>query len=646
LLVEDIAGFTAWSSVREPSQVFVLLETLYGAFDNIAKRRGVFKVETVGDCYVAATGLPEPCSDHAVVMARFARLCMEQMRRIVRALERSLGPDTAELAMRAGMHSGPVTAGVLRGDRSRFQLFGDTMNTAARMEQSGVKNRIQVTEATYRLLCAHGKSKWLVAREDKVSPKGKGEMVTYWLKPSRQFDDSILAQSRNHSSYGSNDRSSVSNSGSADTSKGKLTRLIDWNVQVLEELLKRIVARREVCQENDKTPPNEDHFKHSTISAIDEVREIINLPRFDERTLNKQRDPENIYLPTNVIQQLHQFVRNVASMYRDNPFHNFEHASHVLMSVYKLLNRIIAPDITCGLVRNELDGIDTVSNDSYNNAAKTYRKSFGGDDIDAAVLHDHTYGITSDPLTQFACVLSALIHDCDHPGVPNAQLIKENAIVAQQYKQQSCAEQNSIDLAWALLMSDDYIDLRNVLYQTDAELKRFRELVVNSVMATDIADKDLKALRNRRWDAAFNLLHDHSGSKLDAVNRKATIVIEHLIQASDVSHTMQHWHVYRKWNERFFMECYEAFVTDRADKDPSEYWYQGEMGFFDFYIIPLAKKLKDCGVFGISSDECLNYAIKNRQEWEVRGIEIVTELVEKAKRKHSELSCLQNSFAF
>lgn len=101
-------------------------------------------------------------------------------------------------------------------------------------------------------------------------------------------------------------------------------------------------------------------------------------------------------------------------------------------------------------------------------------------------------------------------------------------------------------------------------------------------------------------------------------NRKATIVIEHLIQASDVAHTMQHWHIYRKWNERFFMECYKAYKDGRAEKDPSVGWYQGEIGFFDFYIIPLARKLKECGVFGVSSDEYLNYAVHNRQEWQVR----------------------------
>ena len=151
-------------------------------------------------------------------------------------------------------------------------------------------------------------------------------------------------------------------------------------------------------------------------------------------------------------------------------------------------------------------------------------------------------------------------------------------------------------------------------------------------MATDIADKDLKILRNNRWDKAFkdngkNTIPSKQEER-DTINRKATIVIEHLIQASDVSHTMQHWHVFRKWNQALFEEMYEAYRTGRAEKNPVEFWYQGEIGFFDFYIIPLAKKLKDCGVFGVSSDEYLNYAMKNREEWEARGHEVVMEMIE------------------
>ena len=214
--------------------------------------------------------------------------------------------------------------------------------------------------------------------------------------------------------------------------------------------------------------------------------------------------------------------------------------------------------------------------------------------------------------------------------MPNNQLVKEKALVAAAYST-SPAEQNSIDLAWTLFMEDQFQNLRRTICPTHTDFARFRQLIVNAVMATDIMDKDLKTLRNARWERAFNEPATSCEDRRDTVNRKATIVIEHLIQASDVAHTMQHWHIYRKWNERFFLECYKAYKSGRSDQDPSEGWYQGEIGFFDYYIIPLAKKLKDCGVFGVSSDEYLKYAEANRKEWASRGQEVVASMIAKVR---------------
>jgi class 3 adenylate cyclase len=134
--------------------------------------------------YVAVCGLPEPRDDHALAMTKFAIDMRRKTKELVNGeLKDLLGAGTEDLEMRIGLHSGPTTGGVLRGQRARFQLFGDTVNTASRMESNGQGGKIHVTEATAHLLMADGKGKWLVKRSELVAAKGKGEMQTYWVEP-------------------------------------------------------------------------------------------------------------------------------------------------------------------------------------------------------------------------------------------------------------------------------------------------------------------------------------------------------------------------------------------------------------------------------------------------------------------------------
>jgi hypothetical protein len=577
---------------------------------------------------VAVTGLPEPRKDHAIAMARFSRECLEKFNELAKQLEITLGPDTGDLAMRAGLHSGPVTAGVLRGDKSRFQLFGDTVNTAARVESTGQRNKVHLSHDTAELLVAAGKPHWIKKRAEMVNAKGKGTMQTYWLVfnsegtgESVEQQDALQAD-ENQAGDTTNKTKHATMEQLEDSLPPKLKRLVGWNVEILKKLLQQIVAKRNASL-NKKSADQQLSKLEKEIGrgmyVLDEVVEIIALPKFDSRSHKAQEKPNKIELPKEVVDELRFYVASIAALHRDNPFHNFEHASHVTMSVSKLLSRIVAPD-------------EIMNQDESGDAKKL-----------ASSLHDHTYGITSDPLTQFAVVLSALIHDVDHLGVSNFQLINEGHKLATLFKKKSVAEQNSIVLAWDKLMSDGFVHLRRFIYQDSHELERFRQLMVNTVLATDIFDKELSTIRKNRWDAAFSKEAARSTDQDEEVhvNRKATIVIEHLIQASDVSHTMQHWHIYQKWNERLFAEMTAAFKAGRMANDPSVGWYQGELGFFDNYVIPLAKKLKECGVFGVSSDEYLNYALENRREWAGKGQDVVANLVaqyypERAEAKAEE----------
>ena len=284
------------------------------------------------------------------------------------------------------------------------------------------------------------------------------------------------------------------------------------------------------------------------------------------------------------------------------------------MSANKLLSRIVSPED----VNYHRSSVKAIASD----------------------LHQYTYGITSDPLTQFAIMISTLVHDVDHTGVSNQQRGREEPELAKRYHDKSVAEQNSIELAWDLFMLPKFSNLQRAIFSTEDDVRRFRQLIVNLVMATDIFDATQKATRNMRWEKVF---HSDLKEKVDDAeyrNLKATIVIEHIIQAADVSHTMQHWQVYTKWNERLFNEMYRAFENGRSPNDPSQGWYKGELWFFDNYVIPLAKKLEECGVFGVTSDECLNYALENRREWEVKGEQIVHDMVERVKAQKKTTAAL------
>jgi hypothetical protein len=335
-----------------------------------------------------------------------------------------------DLQLRFGLHSGPVTGGVLRGQKSRFQLFGDTVNTAARMESNGTPGKIQVTQSTADLLIAAGKGRWVKKREELIEAKGKGLMQTYWAQPNTLSPS--VCTGATYSGH-----TAADGIHGIDCLDERTERLVNWNADIMAGLIRQIMSRRNTTKRKKSSAMDIPSESSGTI-ALDEVKEVIKLPDFDESAFLNEVDAELIELNPQVMTELRNFIIAVANSYDRNAFHNFEHCSHVTMSVVKLLGRIVSPE-----------GLDNVSDSTGEQKSADLSKS----------LHDHTYGITSDPLTQFACVFSALIHDAGHTGVPNGQLAKENLEIATKYRHQSLAEQRSVDIAWELFMAPCYSNL-------------------------------------------------------------------------------------------------------------------------------------------------------------------------------------------
>jgi adenylate cyclase len=169
ILFADVVDFTPWSERLSPVEVVGYLDRLFSHFDVLAERYGLEKIKTIGDCYMVAAGVPIPRPDHARALALMALDMLEAMR----------SSDDVELGLelRVGINSGPVVAGVIGRKRFLYDLWGDAVNTASRMESHGTPGRIQVTRATYELLA----DEFECEPRGTISVKGKGELEAWYL---------------------------------------------------------------------------------------------------------------------------------------------------------------------------------------------------------------------------------------------------------------------------------------------------------------------------------------------------------------------------------------------------------------------------------------------------------------------------------
>ncbi|HWB55480.1 MAG TPA: adenylate/guanylate cyclase domain-containing protein [Gaiellaceae bacterium] len=174
ILFADVVDFTPWSERLQPAEVVGYLDHLFSHFDELAARHGLEKIKTIGDCYMVAAGVPTPRPDHARALALMALDMLEAM-----------GSDDGfahlGLELRVGINSGPVVAGVIGRKRFLYDLWGDAVNTASRMESHGTPGRIQITRATYELLA----DEFECERRGPIAVKGKGAVEAWYLVGSR-----------------------------------------------------------------------------------------------------------------------------------------------------------------------------------------------------------------------------------------------------------------------------------------------------------------------------------------------------------------------------------------------------------------------------------------------------------------------------
>jgi 3'5'-cyclic nucleotide phosphodiesterase len=314
-------------------------------------------------------------------------------------------------------------------------------------------------------------------RDNLVDAKGMGEIQTYWLHPN-QAESNLKELADNETVAQHWFDPPVNGVRTTDALRAHLSeqnqRLAEWNSHQLLRLLNRIVKQRNI--RNALTQASGDGAEDVSVENIhmdwnvagmrvlDEVKDSIPMPSFEPLLFPKSLDNDFDELPEIVVQQLHDFVAIICSMYNKYlPFSNYQHASHVTMGVVKLLSRVCE-----GTTDVRESRPDTPRSSATSVAAAT-----------EAELYEKSFGIAADPMAQFSIAFAALICDVDHPGVTNEQLVREGSRLARVYKNASIAEQNSFSTAWDLLMDPMFHELRSTIYSCQQEFDHFRQVLVN-----------------------------------------------------------------------------------------------------------------------------------------------------------------------
>lgn len=622
LMVAGICALEKWGEEKEPKETTHLLETVHQSLIVVAKRHGVTQVEMIDGNFLAIVGSNDSDVDHAAILVRFACECRKRVSELFKSM------SAKELSIRFGIHSGNMKPDMscIGDGNNRFQLFGDTVDIAYQMLDHGKANRIHVSVDTAELLNLSGKSNWVSPRSDLVPVKMLGNMCTFWVKPKACLSTAKANQIPNcKNDVGESTSSSLSartnwedSCSLNDVSEKEFESLVDQNTAILLRYLRAIYARRLASKQNPLNNIASSWESDIEIgsSIIEEAREMVQPASFDFKVSMNQVDPSLTEIPSEVQSQLRVYVASIGTAYhQENPFHNFQHASHTVLSIDQMIKKITS---TSNIMLTGFDGIPRTKGDI------------------AEELDEKTFSIYSDPIIQFSMVFSALVHDVDHMGVSNQQLIKNGSPLASLYKKRCISEQNSVDISWWLLMTADFDDLRSAIYSNSMEKRRFRQVIVNSVIATDVLDSKMKQHRDNNWNKVFAKKAKSNRLNYMEANEKRNIqvtsIIECVAQVADLSYRGQSYLLYKKWNERLFKEACRAYQEGRLEENPALNWYKSELNYFDNFLIPSLSRLSDTGVFGGSGESYLTQALDNRNAWKVDGEVMVQDMADRFSR--------------